>query len=101
MSLPEIVEDVARGAVLLTVRVQPRASRDEMAGVMEGALKIRLCAPAVENRANEALIEFLAGLLKTPKSAVRIQSGERGRTKRVEIRGVTRQQVLGLLQEEA
>ena len=94
-------EDVGRGTITLTVRVQPRASKDEITGVMEGTLKVRLCAPAVENRANEALIEFLAGLLKTAKSAVRIQSGERSRTKRVEIRGVSKQQVLSLLQLDA
>ena len=68
---------------------------------MGGALKIRLCAPAVEDRANEALIEFLARLLKTPKAAVRILSGERSRTKRLEIRGVTRQQILALLVHDA
>ncbi|HKT46067.1 MAG TPA: DUF167 domain-containing protein, partial [Candidatus Acidoferrales bacterium] len=56
------------GRIVFTVRVQPRASKDEIAGVMEGALKVRLRAPALENRANEALIAFLAGLLKTPKS---------------------------------
>lgn len=101
MSLLEISEDVVRGTVTFSVRAQPRASKDEIAGVMDGALKVRLCAPPLENRANEALVEFLAGLLKTPKSAVRIQSGERGRNKRVEIRGVTRRQVLNLLQVEA
>ena len=89
------------GAVVVTIRVQPRASRDEVAGEMNGALKIRLQAPAVEDRANEALVEFLARLLKTPKSAVRILSGERSRSKRLEIRGATRQQILGLLSFEA
>ncbi|MGB2622886.1 MAG: DUF167 domain-containing protein [Candidatus Acidiferrum sp.] len=89
------------GKVVFEVRVQPRASKDEVAGEMGGALKIRLQAPAVENRANEALVELLAHLLKTPKSAVRILSGERSRTKRVEIRGVTKQQVLGLLAHNA
>jgi uncharacterized protein len=89
------------GAVVFTVRVQPRASRDEISGVVEGALKIRLRAPAVENRANEALCEFLAGLLKRPKSAVRILTGDRGRTKRVAIDGVTRRQVESLLLFEA
>ena len=81
--------------------MQPRASKDEIAGVHGGALKIRLQAPAVENRANEALVEFLAHLLKTPKSAVRILAGDRSRTKRVEIRGVTKQKILGLLVHEA
>lgn len=85
----------------MAVRVQPRASKDEIAGVMKGALKIRLQAPAVEDRANEALCEFLASLLKTPKSAVRILSGERSRTKRVEIRGVTKAQVEALVRMEA
>jgi uncharacterized protein (TIGR00251 family) len=87
--------------VIFSVRVQPRASKDEIAGEMGGALKVRLRAPAVEDRANEALVEFLAQLLKRPRSAVRILSGERSRTKRVEISGVTRQQILSLLLEDA
>ena len=89
------------GAVIFSVRVQPRASKDEISGEMGGALKVRLRAPALEDRANEALVEFLAGLLKTSKSAVRILSGERSRTKRIEIRGVTRQQILALLAHDA
>jgi hypothetical protein len=101
MSFLDVSEDAARGTITLTVRVQPRASKDEIAGALEGALKVRLCAPALENRANEALVEFLADLLKTAKSAVRIQSGEHSRTKRVEIRGVSKQQVLGLLRQDA
>ena len=89
------------GAVTFLVRVQPRASKDEIAGEMGSALKVRLQAPAVEDRANEALVEFLAQLLKTSRTAVRILSGERSRTKRIEIRGVTRQQVLALLVQDA
>jgi uncharacterized protein len=89
------------GALVVAVRVQPRASRDEVVGEMGGALKVRLQAPAVENRANDALCEYLAALLKTPKSAVRILSGERSRIKRIQIRGVTKLQVLGLLTRKA
>ena len=89
------------GAVILAVRVQPRASKTEVSGTMDGALKVRLQAPALEDRANEALCEFLAHLLKTPKSAVRILSGHRSRSKRVEIRGVTEQQLLALITHEA
>jgi len=89
----EIAQDLATSTVTFTVRVQPRASRDEITGVVEGAMKIRLTAPAIENRANEALCEFLAALLKRPKSAVRILSGDRSRTKRVVIEGVMRKQV--------
>jgi uncharacterized protein len=89
------------GAVILAVRVRPRASKTEISGVIDGALKVRLQAPALEDRANEALCEFLAHLLKTPKSAVRILSGHRSRGKRVEIRGVTEQQVLALVTHDA
>ncbi|HKV24365.1 MAG TPA: DUF167 domain-containing protein [Candidatus Acidoferrum sp.] len=89
------------GKIVVAVRVQPRASKDEVAGEMGGALKVRLQAPAVENRANEALVELLAELLKRPKSAVRILSGERSRTKRVEIQGVTKEEVLRLQEREA
>ena len=101
MSLLAIEVDQARGTVSFPVRVQPRASRDEIAGVVDGAMKIRLCAPAVENRANEALVEFLAVVLKTSKAAVRIRSGEQSRMKRVEVFGATRQQIEALLQVEA
>ena len=77
------------GRVSFTVRVQPRASRDEIVGEYQDGLKIRLTAPPVDDRANEALRKLLAARLKVPLSAVRIASGERSRTKRVEIYGVT------------
>ena len=89
------------GSVIFPVRVQPRASKDEIAGVMDGALKVRLRAPALEDRANKALCEYLAEILKTPKAAVRILSGHHSRSKRVEVRGVTEQQVLALVIREA
>ncbi len=86
--------------VIFAVRVQPRASRDEVAGAIDGALKVRLQAPALEDRANEALCEYLALLLKTSKSAVRILSGDRSRIKRIAVRGVTEAQIRGLLHYE-
>jgi uncharacterized protein (TIGR00251 family) len=97
----EITENIATGTVIFAVRVQPRASKDEIAGEIAGAIKIRLQTPALEDRANEALIEFLAELLKTPKAAVRILHGERSRIKRVEIRGVTKQQIERLFMQDA
>ena len=97
----EITENIAAGTVIFGVRVQPRASKDEIAGEIAGAIKIRLQAPALEGRANEALIEFLAHLLKTPKGAVRILSGERSRVKRLEIGGVTKQQIERLFAQHA
>ena len=97
----EITENLASGTVIFAVRIQPRASKDEITGEIAGAIKIRLRAPAVEGRANEALIEFLAQLLKSPKGAVRILSGERSRIKRLEIRGVTKQQIERLAMQDA
>lgn len=97
----EIIEDIARGTVVVSVRLQPRASRDEVVGEMDGALKIRVQAPAVEGRANEGLIDFLAELLNLPKSAVRILSGDTSRIKRVEIRGVSKRQIEQLLVHDA
>jgi uncharacterized protein (TIGR00251 family) len=77
------------GVVSFAVRVQPRASRDEIVGEWQEGLKIRLTAPPVGDRANEALRRLLAARLNVPLSAVRIASGERSRTKRIEVRGVS------------
>jgi uncharacterized protein (TIGR00251 family) len=84
------------GSVSFAVRVQPRASRDEIVGEYQDGLKIRLTAPPVENRANEALRHLLASRLKVPLAAVRIASGEHSRTKRVQVHGVTAAIIRGL-----
>lgn len=84
------------GALSFTVRVQPRASSDEIAGEWQDGLKIRLTAPPLDDRANEALRRLLATRLKVPLSAVRIAAGERSRNKRVEVRGVTAAMILAL-----
>lgn len=81
------------GAIVLSVRVQPRARRNAIEGEWQGALKVRLTAPPVDDKANAALCSLLAEYLNIPRAAVRILAGERSRVKRVEIRGVTAQQV--------
>lgn len=81
------------GAVIFSLRVQPRASRDAIDGEWNGALKLRVTAPPVDDRANEACRRLLAEHLNIPLSAVRILSGKRSRTKRVEVRDVTAEQV--------
>lgn len=83
-------------AVTFLVRLQPRASRDEIVGEHQDALKIRLTAPPVDDRANRALRELLAARLKVPLTAVRIASGEHSRTKRLEVHGVTAAMVRAL-----
>ncbi len=77
-----------REGVLLTVRVQPRASRDEIAGVHGDALKIRIKAPPVEGEANAALLRFLSKRLKTPLAALSIRSGVSSRRKTVLVEGM-------------
>jgi len=84
------------GQIVFAVRVSPRASRDAIEGEHDGALKVRLTAPPVDDRANEALRRLLAERLKAPVSAVRIVAGEKSRTKRVSIAGVTRAHVAAL-----
>lgn len=76
------------GGVRFPVRVQPRASRTEIAGTHQGALKVRLQAPPVDGAANEALVEFLAESLGVPRRMVEIVSGASSRTKVVEVAGI-------------
>jgi hypothetical protein len=73
--------------VILDLHVQPGAKRSEFAGKHGGRIKLRLAAPAVEGKANEALVEFLAGYFGVPKRNVRIASGLKSRQKRVVIEG--------------
>lgn len=72
--------------LVLQVVVQPRASRDAIAGVVGANLKIRLTAPPVEGRANEHLIAFLAELFGTPRSAVILEHGSGSRRKRLRVK---------------
>lgn len=72
----------------LTVRLTPRASREEIAGERDGVLLVRVTAPPVDGAANEALVRLLAKALRVPKGAVRIISGATSRTKAVEVDGL-------------
>jgi uncharacterized protein (TIGR00251 family) len=83
-----------------SIRVQPRAKRNAVVGVVGEALKISLTAPPFEGRANEALIEFLSGLLSVPRAAITVLSGEQSRNKIVRISGITRSELLTRLQAE-
>jgi len=83
--------------VLLKVRVQPRASRTEIAGIAGDTIRIRLTAPPVEGAANEALIEFLAQELAVSRGSITLRSGRSSRNKSVAIRGVTAERVASRL----
>jgi uncharacterized protein len=75
--------------VRLRLRIQPRASREEVVGVSGDAIRIRLTAPPVDGAANEALVRFLALRLEVPRSAVELVSGLTGRTKLVAVAGLS------------
>ena len=75
--------------VTIDVRVIPRAARSGVAGTRDGALLVRLNAPPVEGAANEELIAVIAKAAGVPRRAVTIVSGERNRTKRIAISGMT------------
>jgi uncharacterized protein (TIGR00251 family) len=72
-------------ALLISVRLQPRASRDEIVGVQGTQLKIRVTAPPVDGKANAALIRLLAKTLRLPKSAIQLSGGDTSRDKRLRI----------------
>ena len=78
------------GGWILRVHAQPGAKRTEVAGVHGEALKIRVQAPALEDRANAALAEFIAEALGVAPRDVRLVSGARSRAKRFEVRGPCR-----------
>ncbi len=81
------------GGVLLPVRVQPRASRDQVVGVQDEALKVRLTAPPVDGAANQALVKFLAKALGVSKGRLSLVSGQKSRRKLVRVEGLDPSQV--------
>jgi uncharacterized protein (TIGR00251 family) len=85
--LPPISQ--ANGAVRVRIFVQPRASRTEVVGQHGNAIKLRVAAPPIEGEANREVVRFLSKLLGISAGSVVLLSGESGRRKVVELRGVT------------
>ena len=83
--------------ILITIRVVPRASKAGVRGMMGDAIRIAVNAPAESGKANKELVKRLASLLGVRKSAVSIVSGEKSRTKRVHVAGVSRDEAAGKL----
>ena len=75
------------------VKVQPRARKNAITGMVGDALKLALTAPAVDGRANKACIEFFANLLKVPRSSVTIASGQSSRNKVIRVAGISAAEV--------
>ena len=85
------------GMLLLSVRVQPGATNDQIVGSYNGALKIRIAAPAQRNRANRHLLEFLATTLNVPAKNLSLSQGRSTWNKTVEIQGLSREELTVLL----
>jgi uncharacterized protein len=86
------IADTSRGAAF-AVKIHARAKNDALSGEAGDALKLALRAPPVEGRANQACIEFLANLLKVPRSSVTIASGESSRRKLIRVAGISAEEV--------
>lgn len=71
--------------VSFTIRVTPRASANAVGGERDGALLVRVTAPPVDGKANDAAVELLAEALGLPRTAVRLERGAAARTKRVSV----------------
>ena len=83
-----ILKEDAEG-ITLRVRIQPGASRDQIVGVVEGALRLRITAPPVEGAANKQCIKFLAKKLHIAKSKIALLKGEHARKKVLRMSGVS------------
>lgn len=85
------------GAVTIRVRVQPRAPRTEIVGEHNGAIKLRICAPSVDGKANEECRRYLAKLLKVSATSVEIISGESSRDKVIRVSNMSARRILEAL----
>lgn len=77
------------GSLIILVRVVPRAKKNEIVGLEGGTLKVRITAPPVRGKGNEALVEFLAQALGVRKGQVGIVRGQRARSKTIRVRGLS------------
>jgi uncharacterized protein len=82
-----------------SIRVQPRAARTAITGMMGEALKVSLSAPPLDGRANAAVVDFFSEILSVPRASVQIVSGERSRNKIIRIAGWSGAEVQRKLRE--
>ena len=99
--IEECFESSSDDEVVLRVHVQPGTGRSAVVGRHGDALKVRVAAPPVEGRANDALVQFLASTLGVKNEQVTLISGESSRSKRVRLSGVDPEEVKHLLEDAA
>jgi uncharacterized protein (TIGR00251 family) len=84
---PKVIRYSQDRGLTFAVRIVPRASRSEIAGEYDGALRVRVAAPPVDGAANRELVRTLAKIFKLPQNAVEIVSGANSKSKVVRVRG--------------
>jgi uncharacterized protein (TIGR00251 family) len=89
MPEPDLLIRRTPDGLLIRLHVQPRAKKNEISGVHNGALKIRVTAPPVDDAANRAVIEYLADRLGISKSKLVVLSGARSRDKNLRVYGIS------------
>ena len=89
------------GALIFFVKVVPRASKGEIVGELDGALKVRIASPPIDGAANAELLKTLAKFFGVPKSAVEIVKGETSKTKQIKITGVNKSDFNRLIERSA
>lgn len=92
------LSQASNGRLRLSLKLFPKSRKEGLDGVHDGRLHIKLAAPAVDGKANAALVAFLARLLKVKKTQVLLVSGEKARIKIVELEGTTLEQATELLE---
>ena len=93
MTIPAFLRIQADG-VLLSVKLQPRASANEIGGALGSELRIKVTAPPVDAAANEALVQLLAQQLDCPRNRVELLRGHTSRHKIIKLHGLTAEDVL-------
>jgi uncharacterized protein (TIGR00251 family) len=84
-------------SIEFAIRVVPRASKTEIAGEMDGAVKVRVASPPVDGAANKELIRYLAKRLGVPKADIELVSGLAARNKVLRVRGINARQLRNAL----
>ena len=97
--MEEFLSDTKKGA-MLSVKASPGSSKDGLEVTPEGELKLKITAPAVDGKANKAVIAFLSKRLKLPKSGIEIAGGETSRRKRILFKGVPAEELRERLKGE-
>ncbi len=93
----EYLKEGKNGLPLLTVYVQPKASKNKIVGIHGEAVKLMITAPPVDGKANKAVINFFAKFFHLPKAQVTLHSGQQSRTKRLQLAGVSLDEAAAIL----